>query len=75
MSVDVFRGRLLSKGFCAEHLQTSLSFIDRKIRLGDIKAVRISPKMTRIDGDSLADFLEQQAAIASTPRGKFRKVA
>jgi hypothetical protein len=26
--------------------------------------------MTRIDGDSLADFLEQQANVPSTPRGK-----
>ena len=70
MMTDNLRGRLLSKLNASEQLDSSVCYLDRLIRDGKIKAVRLSPKMTRIDGDSLADFLEKQAAIPSTPRGK-----
>ena len=74
MLTDELRGRLHAKKPLAIQLDFSVCTLDRWIRAGKIKAIRLSPKMTRIDGDSLADFLEQQAAIPSTPRGKAAKV-
>lgn len=73
MLIDELRGRLHAKKPLAIQLDSSVCTLDRWIRAGKIKAVRLSPKMTRIDGDSLADFLEQQANIPSTPRGKAAK--
>ena len=73
MLTDELRGRLLTKQFSASKIQSHPCTVDRLIRDGKIKAVRLSPKMTRVDGDSLADFIEQQAAIPSTPRGKAAK--
>jgi hypothetical protein len=70
MLIEDLRGRLISKQLASTQIESSICYLDRLIRDGKIKAVRLSPKMTRIDGDSLADFLEQQAAIPSTPRGK-----
>lgn len=70
MLTDDLRGKLISKQSASEQIDASVCYLDRLIRDGKIKAVRLSPKMTRIDGDSLADFLEKQATIPSTPRGK-----
>jgi hypothetical protein len=75
MQTDDLRGRLVSKQFASEKYQASICYWDRLIRAGKIKAVRLSPKMTRIDGDSLADFLEKQSTIESTPRGKAARSA
>ena len=72
--IEDLRGRLLSKQSASMQIESSICYLDRLIRAGKIKAVRLSPKMTRIDGDSLADFLEKQATIPSTPRGKAAKV-
>ena len=74
MITENLRGRLIAKQSAALQIDSSVCYLDRLIRDGKIKAVRLSPKMTRIDGDSLADFLEQQATIPSTPRGKAAKV-
>ena len=74
MITENLRGRLIAKQSAAIQIESSICYLDRLIRAGKIKAVRLSPRMTRIDGDSLADFLEQQAAIPSTPRGKAAKV-
>lgn len=63
------RGKLHSKQSIAASLDASLSFVDRKIRRGEFKAIRLSPKMTRVDGDSVADYLEGKASVASYPRG------
>lgn len=73
MLTEDLRGRLHAKKSAALQIDSSVCYLDRLIRAGKIKAVRLSPKMTRIDGDSLADFLEKQAAIPSTPRGKAAK--
>ena len=70
MLIDDLRGRLHAKKSAAIQIDASVCYLDRLIRDGKIKVVRLSPKMTRIDGDSLADFLEQQANVPSTPRGK-----
>ena len=66
------RGRLLSKQAASLFCDSSVSFIDRLIRAEKIRAIRITPKMTRIDGDSLADFLEAKANVPANPRGKAR---
>jgi hypothetical protein len=63
------RGKLHTKQAIAQSLDASLSFVDRKIRRGEFKVIRLSAKMTRIDGDSVADFLEGKATVASYPRG------
>lgn len=52
-----FRGRLIAPQSCAEALDNSEFTIHRWIREGKIKAVKLSSRCTRIDGDSLADFL------------------
>jgi hypothetical protein len=69
------RGRYLTKQDAAEYASFSISYIDRLISKGAIKAIRLSLKMTRIDGDSLAAFFESKSQIPSTPRGKNIKVA
>ena len=70
MLTEDLRGRLISKQFAASQIESSICYLDRLIRAGKIQAVRLSPRMTRINGDSLADFLEKQSTIESTPRGK-----
>lgn len=62
-----FRGRLIAPQSCAEALDNSEFTIHRWIREGKIKAVKLSSRCTRIDGDSLADFL---TARAFTPGAK-----
>lgn len=57
MSFDIFRGRVIAPQTCAEALDNSEFTIHRWIREGKIKAVKLSSRCTRIDGDSLADFL------------------
>jgi predicted site-specific integrase-resolvase len=52
-----FRGRMIAPQTCAEALDNSEFTIHRWIRDGKIKAVKLSSRCTRIDGDSLADFL------------------
>ena len=69
-SHSIIRGRLLAKPEAASYSGASISWVDRLIRSEAIKVVRLSPKMTRIDGDSLADYLDSKANVPSTPRGK-----
>ena len=73
MSNDDLRGKLHAKQRIAEHLDASLSFVDRQIRLGVFRAVRLTPKMTRVDGDSVADYLAAKASAPSLPRGAAAK--
>lgn len=78
MAYDQFRGRLIAPQTCAEELEVSEFTVHRWIRNGSIKAVKPSSRCTRIDGDSLADFLEvrtvktgeKQAQPASLKRSK-----
>lgn len=69
MIIESFKGRLLSKQSAATACDCSIAYLDRLIASGDISVIRISPKMTRIDGDSLAMFLMSRAEIRSRPRG------
>lgn len=48
----------------AAALDNSEFTIHRWIRQGKIRAVRLSSRCTRIDGDSLADFLEANGVSA-----------
>lgn len=57
MAYEYFRGRMIAPQTCAEALDNSEFTIHRWIREGKIKAVKLSSRCTRIDGDSLADFL------------------
>jgi len=59
-SFTQFRGRLIAPQTGAEELEVSEATIHRWIRNGSIKAVKPSSRCTRIDGDSLADFLESR---------------
>lgn len=60
-TIEQFRGRMLAPQACAEALDNSEHTIHRWIKDGKIKAVKIGHRMTRIDGDSLADFLLARA--------------
>jgi len=57
MGYEQFRGRMIAPQTCADALDNSEFTIHRWIREGKIKAVKLSSRCTRIDGDSLADFL------------------
>jgi len=58
---DQFRGRMISPQACASELGVSEFTIHRWIREGKIKAVKLSARCTRIDGNSVADHM-----VAST---------
>ena len=60
MAYDQFRGRFIAPQTCAEELEVSEFTVHRWIRNGSIKAVKPSSRCTRVDGDSLADFLSSR---------------
>lgn len=64
MVSNQFRGRLIAPQTCAEELEISEFTVHRWVRNGSIKAVKPSSRCTRIDGDSLADFLESRTVKA-----------
>lgn len=57
VTFDQFRGRMIAPQACAKALDNSEFTIHRWIRMGKIRAVKLSSRCTRIDGDSLANFL------------------
>lgn len=65
-TIEQFRGRMISPKACAKMLDNSEHTIHRWIKGGKIKAVKMGYRMTRVDGDSLADFLESRAVIPAT---------
>lgn len=67
VNFEQFRGRMIAPQTCAKALENSEFTVHRWIREGKIRAVKLSSRCTRIDGDSLADFL---AARAFTPGAK-----
>jgi excisionase family DNA binding protein len=67
------RGRQLSPDSCAETLDVSTSQVHRWIRAGEITAAKLGDRCTRIDGDTVADFLIRKQAIPRKPRGKAAK--
>lgn len=73
MAFDQFRGRALSPETIADDTDTSVSTVHRWISDGKITAVKLGYRMTRIDGDSLADFLTSRLSSPRPPRGKALK--
>jgi len=66
MGYEQFRGRMIAPQTCAEALDNSEFTIHRWIREGKIRAVKLSSRCTRIDGDSLADFLVARTVTPGT---------
>lgn len=58
---DQFRGRMLSPKTVADAVEASEFTIHRWIRSGKIKAIKLSSRCTRIDGNSLANFIDAKA--------------
>lgn len=69
MAFDNFRGRAISPENAAIGSDCSVCQVHRWIRDGKIKAAKLGYRMTRIDGDSLADFLTSRIAAPRPPRG------
>lgn len=63
-TIDTFRGRMISPKAAAKATSTSECTVHRWIKAGKVKAVKLSEKCTRIDGDSLADFLQRNVVSA-----------
>jgi hypothetical protein len=57
VSFDQFRCRMIAPQACARELGLSEFTIHRWIRDGKISAVKLSARCTRIDGNSLADYM------------------
>lgn len=72
MAFDNFRGRALSPENAATGADCSVSQIHRWVAEGKIQAAKLGYRMTRIDGDSLADFLTSRLDAPRPPRGKHR---
>ena len=75
MAFEKFRGRAFSPKSAARDTDSSVSQVHRWINDGYIKAAKAGYRMTRIDGDSLADFLTSRIEKPRTPRGKAAKIA
>ena len=73
MAFDQFRGRALSPSNAAKETDSCVSQVHRWISSGKIKAAKLGHRMTRIDGDSLADFLTSRLDQDRLPRGKAAK--
>lgn len=56
-TIETFKGRMISPKMAAKAVCASECTIHRWIAAGKISAVKLSEKCTRIDGDSLANFL------------------
>lgn len=70
MAFDQFRGRLMAPSSAAADVDCSVSQIFRWARDGRIKVVKLGAKMSRIDGDSLADYLSSKVDAPRPPRGR-----
>lgn len=73
MAFDNFRGRALSLVTVATETDASVSQVHRWISAGKIKATKLGSRMTRVDGDSLADFLTEKLSEPRPPLGKHAK--
>lgn len=70
MAFENLRGRQFAPGSCARALDVSISQVHRWIRSGEIAAVKLGVRCTRIDGDSVAEFLARRQEVPRQPRGK-----
>lgn len=57
VTFDQFRGRMIAPQVSATELGISEFTVHRWIREGKIRAVKLSARCTRIDGDSLAEYM------------------
>lgn len=73
MAFDQYRGRLLSLEETSDTTSSSISQVHRWISDEKINAVKLGYRMTRIDGDSLADFLTSRLNADRPARGKHLK--
>ena len=73
MAFDHFRGRALSFKTTSVETDISVSQWHRLASAGKIKVVKLGYRMSRIDGDSLADFLTSCLDQDRKPRGKAAK--
>lgn len=73
MALEQIKGRMLSIDNASKLTETSISQVHRWIKDGKIKAAKLGYRMTRIDGDSLADFLTSRLDAPIPPRGKHAK--
>lgn len=73
MAFDQFRGRLLSPAAVADDVGVSVCQIHRWITAGKIVATRLGHRITRVDGDSLAQFLTNSMESPGYRRGKSKK--
>lgn len=70
MAYENFRGRQFSPSSLAEALDVSTSQVHRWASAGEIVAINLGMRCTRIDGDSVAEFLIRRQEKPRTPRGK-----
>lgn len=73
MAFDQYRGRSVSPETVHTDLEISISQVHRWIGAGYITAVKLGHRTTRIDGDSLADFLTSRMETPRSPRGRAAK--
>lgn len=69
MDYATLRGKHFSPTSLSETLDVSISQIHRWITAGEISAVKVSYRCTRINGDSVADFLTRRQAVPRKPVG------
>lgn len=67
---EYLRGRLFAPKSLAVVIDSSECQLYRWLGEGQITAVRLGPRCTRIVGDSVADFLERRQSAPGQPRGK-----
>lgn len=73
MNYANLRGKHFSPTTLSEILDISISQIHRWIAAGEISAVKVSYRCTRIDGDSVANFLTRRQAVPRKPGGAAAK--
>lgn len=60
MAYDNLRGRSLPIAKIAEMLSVHTDTVRRWAKAGHVKKINLGPRCSRIDGDSLADYLTAQ---------------
>ena len=66
MGCEQYKGRMIPPQTLGKELGVSEFTIHRWIREGKIKAVKLSSRCTRVVGDSMADFLNENAFVPGT---------
>lgn len=65
--LDSVRGRLLSPDSTGAILENSRSQVHRLISDGELTAIKLGSRTTRITGDSIAAYLERKSGVARKP--------